>query len=317
MSTHPRFNSLSLMERLAKKDSTAAPSAVAEVRLDRIKPDENQPRKTFDPVQISELAATIKEIGLIEPLVLRPDPNEEDFFILIAGERRYRAAQEAGLTTVPAVIRSEVEPHQIMLIQLVENLQRVDLKLREKAEGFQQLEKLSGLKGKEVARLVGLNPATYSNYKRVLSVTGAAAEAVDEELVTNPETLRLLTTLPEAEQAALVIAARKHGTTITRPLVEERLSRQQKDSRSRGTYQRGGQPTSPSSPEEAQPSIEGSPSLPLGPAGGADPGERRSLALELRHLKRLFQVLGLPTSDNVEDMEERLFRFLESLDEPS
>lgn len=288
MTAPVRFESL--MQRLGRT-GTAPSSAAAEIPHDRISRDETQVRKVFDEGLLDELAATIKAVGIIEPLVLRPDPDRPEHFILIAGERRWLAAGRAGLTTVPAVVRETSNAGDVKLIQLIENLQRVDLNLKEKAEGLRDLEEASQLSSKDLARLLGMTPGTLSNYKRVLRAAGPAAEAVEHNLISSPETLRLFENLDREQQESLLRGARKSGTPISRPVVLRFLERAT------------GSSGSPGKDEQAS------------EAGASQSGGKAShnrSKLELRHYESLFELLGLPPSGDLADMQDRLFAFLES-----
>ena len=109
---------------------------VSTLRLAEIEPDKNQPRKAFDDTALSELAASITEHGVLQPIVVRPSPAGG--YIIVAGERRWRAARLAGLTEIPALIK-DISDTQAMEIALIENLQREDLDPVEEALGYRQL----------------------------------------------------------------------------------------------------------------------------------------------------------------------------------
>ena len=126
-----------------------------------------QPRKVFVPEKIQELAASIKEKGILQPIVARR--LGDDHFEIIAGERRWRAAQAAGLTRVPVILK-DVENQESLELALIENLQRHDLNPIEEAEAFQQLAKEFSLKQDEIAQKVGKDRATIANALRLLSL---------------------------------------------------------------------------------------------------------------------------------------------------
>jgi ParB/RepB/Spo0J family partition protein len=121
---------------------------IAEIPLDRIRRDEGQARKDFDPRKLDEMVASIRTVGVLEPLELRPDPGAPGHFIIVYGERRWRAAQTAGLATVPAIVR---EPRFIRRRQLHENTMRVDLNAVELAENVANLMQEEGLDTSAVA----------------------------------------------------------------------------------------------------------------------------------------------------------------------
>lgn len=136
-----------------------------EIDVDRILPNSHQPRKHFDEEALNDLANSIREHGVVQPIVVRP--LDDGFFQLIAGERRWRASQRAGLTRIPAVVREAVE-HAALELALIENLQREDLNPMEEAEAFGRLITDFGLTQEEVARRVGKNRATVANMLRLL-----------------------------------------------------------------------------------------------------------------------------------------------------
>lgn len=138
-----------------------------EIDVDRILPNSHQPRKTFEEESLNELADSIREHGLVQPIVVRP--LEDGFFQLIAGERRWRASQRAGLSRVPAVIR-EAGEHAALELALIENLQREDLNPMEEAQAYERLIADFGMTQEEVARRVGKNRATISNMLRLLKL---------------------------------------------------------------------------------------------------------------------------------------------------
>jgi ParB family chromosome partitioning protein len=136
-----------------------------EIDIDRILPNSHQPRKNFDEAGLNELADSIREHGLVQPIVVRV--LDDGFFQLIAGERRWRAAQRAGLLRLPAVIR-EAGEHAALEIALIENLQREDLNPIEEAQAYDRLIVDFGMTQEEVARRVGKNRTTIANMLRLL-----------------------------------------------------------------------------------------------------------------------------------------------------
>lgn len=132
------------------------------ISLSRIVRDKNQPRKTFDDKTIEELANSIKEQGIINPITVRPQGNN---FVIIAGERRFLAASQAGLKTVPALIK-QVSKNDVMLISLIENLQREDLNSIDRAEGIKALKVNLGLPWNQIGKKLGLSK------QRILDLVG-------------------------------------------------------------------------------------------------------------------------------------------------
>jgi ParB family chromosome partitioning protein len=137
--------------------------------LDRIRPNTDQPRRTFDQVSLEELAASMKLEGVLQPIIVRPVGEGE--YQLIAGERRWRAAQIAGLLKIPALVR-DVEDDRVLEMTLIENLQREDLNPIEAASAFRALIDDLGLTQQEVAERVGKQRATVTNMLRLLDLPG-------------------------------------------------------------------------------------------------------------------------------------------------
>jgi len=149
--------------------SPTAPSGpgLRQLDLDQIHPNLAQPRQSFDEEALEELARSIKLEGILQPVIVRPDKNGE--FELIAGERRWRAAQLAGLLKIPALIR-EVGKEKVLELALIENLQREELNPMEEATAYQTLIHDLGLTQQEVANRVGKQRATVANAVRLLNL---------------------------------------------------------------------------------------------------------------------------------------------------
>ena len=141
------------------------PSSLREIDIDRILPNAKQPRKNFDEDGLNELADSIRAHGVIQPIVV--EPLQDGFYQIVAGERRWRASQRAGLIRVPAVIRDLVTESSLE-IALIENLQREDLNPIEEAQAYEKLISDLGLTQEEVAGRVGKNRATITNMLRLL-----------------------------------------------------------------------------------------------------------------------------------------------------
>ncbi|MBK8913245.1 MAG: ParB/RepB/Spo0J family partition protein [Phycisphaerales bacterium] len=155
----------------AKKISTAtqpAPaSAVSQIPIDAIRPNPNQPRREFDDSALAELSNSIRINGVLQPIVVRPLP--EGRFELVAGERRWRASQRAGLRTIPATIREMSDP-QSLEIALIENLQRQDLGPLERAEGYQRYLDQYGGTTEQLAVRLSESRTSIINYLRLLKL---------------------------------------------------------------------------------------------------------------------------------------------------
>ena len=139
---------------------------IRDVQIDLIQPGNQQPRTTFDDTKLNELAQSIRASGIIQPLLLR---RRGGMFELVAGERRWRAAQIAGLNSVPAIVR-DVPDEKLLELALIENIQRADLNPVEEANAYRKLIESLGLTQEEVARRVGRDRSVITNYLRVLKL---------------------------------------------------------------------------------------------------------------------------------------------------
>jgi ParB family transcriptional regulator, chromosome partitioning protein len=174
-----------------------------EIDIDRILPNSQQPRKSFDEESLEELAGSIRQHGVVQPIVVRP--LEDGFFQLIAGERRWRASQRAGLLKIPAVIRQAGE-HDTLEIALIENLQRQDLNPLEEAQAYERLIVDFGMTQDEVARRVGKNRATIANMLRLLKLPIEVQHWLRENKLSTGHAKALLSL---SELSAILDAARR------------------------------------------------------------------------------------------------------------
>lgn len=152
-----------------KKVETGGSSSISELPLDAIYPNPDQPRADFDAETLEELASSIRHIGLVQPITVREDGKGEGKYIIISGERRYRAARLIELETIPAYIRT-VDDDQVVEMALIENIQREDLNAIEIALTFSKLIDADGLTQEELATRVGKKRATVANYLRLLKL---------------------------------------------------------------------------------------------------------------------------------------------------
>ena len=174
-----------------------------EVDIDRILPNSHQPRKNFDEETLNELASSIRVHGVVQPILVRP--LEDGFFQLIAGERRWRASQRAGLSRIPAVVRDAGE-HAALEIALIENLQREDLNPIEEAQAYERLIADFGMTQEEVARRVSKNRATIANMLRLLKLPIEVQQWLRENRLTTGHAKALLSL---SDLNAIIASARK------------------------------------------------------------------------------------------------------------
>ncbi len=173
---------------------------VAEIDIDRIRPNPYQPRKDFDEEALDELARSIAQLGIIQPITVRALGNNE--FEVISGERRLRAARRAGLKRVPAYVR-EADTEEMLEMALVENVQREELNPIEVALGYQRLIEECGLTQEQVAEKVGKNRATVANFLRLLKLPPRIQASLRDGTITAGHA-RALIGLPEPVQLRLL-----------------------------------------------------------------------------------------------------------------
>lgn len=187
-----------------------APGPVS-IPIDRIRPNRFQPRKTFDPAGLEELRDSIRNHGVLQPVVVRQTPLGYE---LIVGERRWRGARLAGLSEIPALVRQEVSDEDMLELALVENVQRKDLDALEKARGYQQMMEQLGLKQEEVAKRVGLKRATIANHLRLLELPQDAQRALSEGLLTMGHARALLGVRDESKRTDLLGRIVREGWSV-------------------------------------------------------------------------------------------------------
>ena len=179
-----------------------AAGEVVELKVDEIARNPRQPRRKFDADELRQLTESIRQHGVLQPLMIAQQEAGANY-VLIAGERRLQAARQAGLTTVPAVVRVATD-EQLLVLALIENLQREDLNPLEAAEGYRQLADEFGLSHEAIADQVGKSRSTITNALRLLQLPEAVQQAVVDGLASEGHA-RALLALPtaEAQTAAL------------------------------------------------------------------------------------------------------------------
>jgi ParB family transcriptional regulator, chromosome partitioning protein len=179
--------------------------AASEIAIDRIVPNPKQPRRTFIESDLEELAESIRAKGVLQAILVRPDPSNADMFEIIAGERRWRAARRAGLTTIPAVVR-EMDDREVLEIAIIENVQRSDLNPVEEAEAYKALIDRFGRTQESVATQVGKSREHVSNTLRLLNLPDDVREHVREGRLTAGHARALLKTKDPSAFAHIVIS---------------------------------------------------------------------------------------------------------------
>src|SRR5687767_3908994 len=179
-----------------KTTSSAEGSGVTQVPVDLIQRNPRQPREKFDLEELENLAASIREHGVIQPLIVSPGKN--GIYILIAGERRLQASRKAGLKTVPVVIR-HASDQQLLELALIENVQRADLNPIEEAEAYQHLSKEFKMSHDAIAARVGKSRVAVTNTIRLLDVSAAVKQALVDGQISEGHA-RAMLRLPTANQ---------------------------------------------------------------------------------------------------------------------
>jgi len=202
--------------------SAATPAAAApapagplrKVAITSIRPNQFQPRKTFNDESLDALAKSIAELGVLQPLIVRPVDGEADAYELIAGERRWRAATIANLTVIPVLVQDDVNDRLSLEQAVVENLHRVDLNALEEAAAYQQLIDEFSLTHEQVAQRVGKSRAQITNTLRLLQLSEAGQAALASGQISAGHARALLTFTDAAEQAAMVARVIKNELTV-------------------------------------------------------------------------------------------------------
>lgn len=235
MTTRPPARGLGrgLSALLGEPDASPGASGADRLPIDRIRPNPDQPRRRFDDADIEGLAASIREQGIIQPLIVRADPSGDGWQI-VAGERRWRAAQRAQLHEVPVVIR-ELDDVTVLEIAIVENVQRADLTPVEEARGYARLIEEFGHTQDRLGEIVGKSRSHIANTLRLLALPdGVLAMLADGRLSAGHA--RALIGLPDAEKLAAQIVAKGLSVRETEALV--RASRARPRSPARRTVEK-------------------------------------------------------------------------------
>lgn len=219
MAVHKKFNALGRgLDALISTESVhpQGSSTINEIPLEQIEPNPNQPRREFDEDALQELANSIVEIGIIQPITLRQ--VEDNKFQIIAGERRWRASQLAGLQAIPAYIRT-IKDESIMELALVENIQREDLNAIEIALAYEHLLSAEGMTQERVSERVGKSRTAITNYLRLLKLPAQVQMALQKKEIDMGHARALLAIDSPSLQIKLFREIQKHGYSVRK--VEE------------------------------------------------------------------------------------------------
>ena len=188
-----------LLQGSGSPETPAGDIGVRQLRLFELHPSAVQPRSRFEETDLEQLTNSIREQGIVQPLIVTPDPKGG--FIIVAGERRWRAARRAGLESVPAVVRQVRDERHLLELALVENLQRADLNPLEEAEAYQALHRDFELSQEEIAQRVGKGRPTIANSLRLLKLSEPVRDLLRSGAMTPGQARPLLAIEdPEAQE---------------------------------------------------------------------------------------------------------------------
>jgi ParB family chromosome partitioning protein len=202
-----------LMADVAEDSDTSdevAKPADRTVPIELISPNPDQPRRSFDPEKLDDLAASIKEKGIIQPLIVRPKPNNDGAFEIVAGERRWRAAQKAKLHEIPVLVR-DFDDTEVLEVAIIENIQRADLNPVEEATGYQQLMDKFGHTQEKLAGALGKSRSHIANSMRLLGLPNEVQTYLGDGKLSAGHARALITSDDSAKLAREVI---KKGLSV-------------------------------------------------------------------------------------------------------
>ncbi len=198
------------LDAIFAENAADASEGAVTVKLSEIEPNREQPRKEFDPAALAELADSISQHGILQPLLLRPMVSGG--YRIVAGERRWRAARMAGLAEVPAVVREMTDAEE-MLFALIENLQREDLTPLEEARGYRELIAREGFTQEEVSKTVGKSRPAVTNALRLLNLPDDLQEMLEQGEITAGHA-RTLLSFQDEDEMRLAAKKAKEGASV-------------------------------------------------------------------------------------------------------
>ncbi|WP_311442032.1 ParB/RepB/Spo0J family partition protein [Hoylesella enoeca] len=214
MVVHKKFNALGRgLDALISTEAvrTQGSSTINEIQIDQIQANPNQPRREFDEESLQELAHSIREIGIVQPITLRQIADNK--FQIVAGERRWRASQIAGLKAIPAYIRT-IDDETVMEMALVENIQREDLNAIEIALAYEHLMENSGMTQEKVAERIGKSRTAVANYLRLLKLPAQVQMALQKKEIDMGHARALLSLESPSMQIKLFKEIQKNGYSV-------------------------------------------------------------------------------------------------------
>ena len=262
-------------------------SSEAFVPIEKIHPNPDQPRRTFDEEDLSDLAASISQKGILQPLIVRPDPKVSGDYQIVAGERRWRAAQRAGLHEVP-VIQRDLDDLEVLEIAIIENIQRADLNAIEEAFGFRQLMEKFGHTQEQLGTVLGKSRSHIANLMRLLKLPDAVQDLLRQG------------TLSVGHARALINAPNPEA--LARQVVNAGLSVRETERLARGASEPKGKRATAASPAEKDAdtrALEGDLAAALGLGVSIDHAsgeEGGRLSIRYRSLEQLDRLCALLSS---------------------
>ncbi len=235
-------------------EEKSGPAGMHDCAVAKIAPNPHQPRARFDDAALDELAESIKAHGIIQPLVVTADPTQPERYWLVAGERRWRAAQRAKLMTVPVIVR-ETTSQQLVELALVENIQRADLNALEEAAAYQTLVDEFGLTHTQVAERVGKSRSAVTNTLRLLQAPPAVQQAVTDQSISAGHARALLALEESAAIEALLQEVLSLGLNVrqTEALVKQwQQAQAENDAATHDPTEPGAPANEEMSPQQAQ-----------------------------------------------------------------
>lgn len=191
---------------VSANDMSGTPSPDLLIPIEKIRPNPDQPRRSFDEGDLSDLAASISQRGVIQPLIVRPDPGRDGAFQIVAGERRWRAAQRAGLHEVP-VVQREMNDVEVLEIAIIENIQRSDLNAIEEALGFRQLMDKFGHTQEQLSAVLGKSRSHVANLMRLLKLPDAVQDLLRQGMLSAGHARALINAPDPGALAKRVVSA--------------------------------------------------------------------------------------------------------------
>lgn len=261
-------------------------AGVLDVAIELIRPNPGQPRKAFGPEELAELAASIRQRGVLQPILVRPTPGQEKAYQIIAGERRWRAAQQAGLRAIPALVR-DLADQEVMEVALIENIQRADLNALEEARGYDAMAQRFKRSPDAIAKVVGKSRSHVANTLRLMRLPAVVQEHVEHGRLTAGHARALLEV---GDAVALAERVVRQGLSVRQTEALARTAKREGSVASRRAKGAGAKDTDTRSLE-------------------ADLEEVLGLAVEIRHRGGPGEVrIAYGTLEQLDDLCRRLSR---------